>query len=77
MLGVGHVSLRHIAHIQMWCPSIAGELDEATDAEAAAVEAEDFEKAAASSAQADAAKARLADLQQTVRAADSTCEHLV
>lgn len=41
------------------------------------MEAEDFERAAALSAQADAAKARLADLQQAVRAADSTCERLV
>lgn len=57
--------------------SSPGELDEATGAEAAAVEAEDFERAAALSAQADAAKARLADLQQAVRAADSTCERLV
>lgn len=55
----------------------AGELDEATSAEAAAVEAEDFEKAAALSAAADAAKARLADLQQAVRALDTTCERLV
>ena len=55
----------------------AGELEEATGAEAAAVEAEDFERAAALSATADAAKARLTDLQQAVRAVDSTCERLV
>ena len=41
------------------------------------MEAEDFERAAALSATADAAKARLADLQQAVRAVDSTCEGLV
>ena len=55
----------------------SGELDKATKAEAAAVEAEDFEGAAALSATADAAKARLADLQQAVRAVDTTCERLV
>ena len=41
------------------------------------MEAEDFEKAAALGATADAAKARLAHLQQAVRAVDSTCEGLV
>lgn len=41
------------------------------------MEAEDFERAAALSATADAAKAKLADLQQGVRAVDSTCERLV
>ena len=55
----------------------AEELEEATGAEAAAVEAEDFERAAALSATADAGKARLAGLQQAVRAVDSTCERLV
>ena len=45
----------------------AGQLEAATQAEAAAVDAEDFEKAAALSAQADAAKARLADLHLAVR----------
>ena len=55
----------------------AGQLEAATQAEAAAVDAEDFEKAAALSAQADAAKARLADLHLAVRAADGACERLV
>ena len=41
------------------------------------MEAEDFHRAAGLSAQADAAKARLAELQQAVRAADSACERLV
>ena len=41
------------------------------------MEAEDFDRAAGLSAQADAAKARLAELQQAVRAADSTCKRLV
>ena len=55
----------------------AGKLEAATQAEAAAVDAEDFEKAAALSAQADTAKARLADLHLAVRAADGACERLV
>ncbi|BDA48665.1 hypothetical protein COCOBI_12-3460 [Coccomyxa sp. Obi] len=49
------------------------ELEETTNAEAAAVEAEDFERAASLSAKADAAKARLADLDQALRAADAAC----
>ena len=59
------------------CLHPTGELEAATQAEAAAVDAEDFEKAAALSAQADAAKARLTDLHLAVRAADGACERLV
>ena len=60
-----------------WGMRPAGELEAATRAEAAAVDAEDFEKAAALSAQADAAKARLADLHVAARGADGICERLV
>ncbi len=49
----------------------AEELEKTTSAEAAAVEAEDFERAASLSAKADAAKAHLADLDQSMRAADA------
>lgn len=63
--------------ISAQCIHAVGELEQSTEAEAAAVEAEDFDRAAGLSAQADAAKARLAELQQAVRAADSTCERLV
>ncbi len=48
-----------------------------TEAEAVAVEAEDFDQAAGLSAKADATKARLAELQQAVRAAENTCDRLV
>jgi hypothetical protein len=55
----------------------AGELKDLTEAEAVAVEAEDFDQAAGLSAKADATKARLAELQQAVRAAENTCDRLV
>jgi hypothetical protein len=51
----------------------ADDLDDITRHEAAAVEAEDFEAAASLSAKADAAKARLASLEQAVRAAEAAC----
>ncbi len=53
------------------------ELEETTNAEAAAVEAEDFERAASLSAKADAAKAHLAELDQALRAADAACTQAV
>lgn len=41
------------------------------------MEAEDFEKAASASSKADTVKARLASLDQAVRAAEATCAQLV
>ncbi len=46
-------------------------------AEGAAVEAEDFERAAALGAAADQAKARLAQLERGLRAAEGACDAAV
>ena len=68
----------HIMHANGTSLGIcAEELDETTIAEAAAVEAEDFERAANLSAKADSAKARLASLDQHLGATDAACSHAV
>ena len=55
----------------------AGELEATMAAEGKAVEAEDFERAAAHSAAADQAKARLARLERELRAAEGACDAAV
>ncbi len=68
----------HIMHANGTSLGIcAEELDETTIAEAAAVEAEDFERAANLSAKADSAKARLASLDQDLGATDAACSQAV
>lgn len=58
-------------------PSTLDELEAITAAEAAAVDAEDFERAAGLSASADEAKAKLASLQAALRRAEAACDAAV
>jgi hypothetical protein len=55
----------------------AGDLEQVMAAEAAAVEAEEFERAAGLSADADSSKQRLAQLESALRRADAACEAAV